>query len=61
MEIEKLFESLKKHQDAISNETIQIMDFDQLEKDLSEALTALNSLEKKKKLGEELLSDLKQR
>jgi hypothetical protein len=59
MEIENLIQSLKKHGEAIQNETIQKIDFDQLEKDLSEAVSALSSLEKKEKLCDELLSDFK--
>lgn len=59
MEIENLIRSLKKHGEAIQDETIQKIDFDQLEKDLSEAASALGSLEKKDKLCEALLSDFK--
>jgi hypothetical protein len=59
MEIENLIEALKTHRDAICNEMVNKIDFDQLEKDLSEAASALGSLEKKEKLCDALLSDFK--
>jgi hypothetical protein len=59
MEIENLIQSLKKHGEAIQNETIQKIDFDQLEQDLSDTASALSSLEKKGNLCDGLLSDFK--
>jgi len=59
MEIQNLIESLKKHQNAISGEMVQKIDFDQLEKDLNQAACALSSLERKEKFCEKLLSDFK--
>lgn len=59
MEMENLIDSLKKHRDAINNEMVQKMDFDQLENDLSESVSALTSLHQKEKLCEKLLSDFK--
>jgi hypothetical protein len=57
--IQNLIESIEKHLEAIRDEKIQKMDFDQLEKDLSEATSLLGSLEKKEKLCDSLLSDFK--
>lgn len=59
MEIINLIESLKEHREAITDAKIHKMDFDQLEKDLSDAVSALSSLDKKERLGEALLSDFK--
>lgn len=59
MEIQNLIESLKEHQNAISGEMVQKIDFDQLEKDLNQAACALSSLERKEKFCEKLLSDFK--
>ena len=59
MNIQNLIESLKEHQNAIGEEMIQKMDFDQLEKDLNQAARALSSLKEKEKLSEKLLSEFK--
>jgi len=59
MNIQNLIESLNQHQDAIGDEMVQKIDFDQLEKDLGEAVCALSSLDEKEKLSERLLSDFK--
>jgi multidrug resistance efflux pump len=59
MNNEKLIESLEKHRLAIQDETIAKLDFDQLEKDLKEAASALNLLEKKEKLCDQLTEDFK--
>jgi hypothetical protein len=59
MDIQNLIESLKKHHDAIGDETIQKMDFDRLQEDLIQASSALHSLEEKERLCEKLLTDYK--
>ncbi len=59
MNIQNLIESLKQHRDAIGDETIQKMDFDQLEKNLSEAVCTLSSLDEKEKLSEKLFCEFK--
>ena len=59
MNNEKLIESLEKHRLAIQDETISKLDFDQLEKDLKEAASALNVLEKKENLCDQLVGDFK--
>ncbi len=59
MNKEKLIESLEKHRLAIQDETISKLDFDKLEKDLKEAASALNLLEKKEKLCDQLSDDFK--
>jgi len=59
MNIQNLIESLKEHRNAIGDEMVQKIDFDQLEKDLKEATIALSSLEGKEKLCEKLLSEFK--
>ncbi len=59
MNIQNLIESLNQHQDAIGDEMVQKIDFDQLEKDLSAAVCALSSMEEKEKLSEKLLSEFK--
>jgi hypothetical protein len=59
MDTQELIESLKGHKDRISGEMIQKIDFDHLEKDLSEAVRVLNSSGEKEQLCEELLSDFK--
>ncbi len=59
MNIQDLIESLKSHRDAIDGETVQKMDFDQLEKDLSQSVLALSSLGEKEELCQKLLSDFK--
>jgi hypothetical protein len=59
MNNEKLIESLENHRLAIQAEAISKLDFDQLEKDLKEAASALSVLEKKKKLCDLLTDDFK--
>ena len=59
MNVHELIESLKGHKDAISGEMIQKIDFDQLEKDLTEAARVLASRGEKEQLCESLLSDFK--
>lgn len=59
MDIQELIESLKGHKAAISGEMIQKIDFDHLEKNLSEAVHLLCSLGEKEQLCEKLLSDFK--
>ena len=59
MNNERLIESLEKHRLAIQVETISKLDFDQLERDLGEAASALNVLEKKEKLCDQLVDDFK--
>ncbi|MGB7062045.1 MAG: hypothetical protein WBF13_06790 [Candidatus Zixiibacteriota bacterium] len=59
MNVQELIECLKGHKDAINGEMIQKIDFDQLQKDLSEATRVLSSLGEKEKLCEKLLSDFK--
>ena len=59
MNIQNLIESLQEHRNAIGDEMVQKIDFDQLEKDLKEATIALSSLEGKEKLCEKLLSEFK--
>jgi hypothetical protein len=59
MNMHELIESLKEHRDAINGEMIQKIDFDQLEKDLSETARVLSSLGEKEQLCEKLLSDFK--
>jgi hypothetical protein len=59
MDIQNLIQSLKDHQNAISDETVHKMDFDQLEKDLNQTTCALSSLSEKEKLCERLLGDFK--
>ncbi len=59
MNVQELIESLKRHKDAINGEMMQKIDFDQLQKDLSEATRVLSSLGEKEKLCEKLLSDFK--
>ncbi|MGB8656926.1 MAG: hypothetical protein WCE90_03965 [Candidatus Zixiibacteriota bacterium] len=59
MEIGSLIESLKEHSLCILEEKMQKIDFDQLEKDLGEAASALGCLEQRGKLCEKLLADFK--
>ncbi len=59
MEIENLKEALTNHRDAINDENIQKIDFDQLERDLGDAASALSTLEKKEKLCDQLVDDFK--
>jgi hypothetical protein len=59
MNIQDLIDSLKSHREAIDGEAIQKMDFDQLEKDLSQSVQALSSLDKTEELCQKLLSDFK--
>jgi len=59
MSFQNLIESLKRHRDAIGEERVEKIDFDQLEKDLGEAVSALGSLMEKGKLCEKLLSEFK--
>lgn len=55
----ELTESLKRHKSAINGEMIQKIDFDRLEKDLTEAARVLISRGEKEQLCEKLLSDFK--
>lgn len=59
MSTRELMQSLTEHRDAILGEAIQKIDFDQLEKDLSEAARVLSSRGEKEQLCEKLLSDFK--
>jgi hypothetical protein len=59
MNVQELIESLKRHKTAINGETIQKIDFDQLEKDLGEAAFVLACLGEKEGLCEKLLLDFK--
>ena len=59
MDIQNLIECLNQHRNAIGDEMVQKIDFDQLEKDLNEAACALSSLSEKEKLSEKLLSEFK--
>jgi hypothetical protein len=59
MNVQELIESLKGHKDAISDEMIQRIDFDSLEKALSETTRVLGTLGEKEQLCEKLLSDFK--
>jgi hypothetical protein len=59
MNIQDLIDSLKSHRDAIDGEAIQKMDFDQLEKDLSQSVQALSSFDKTEELCQRLLADFK--
>ncbi len=59
MNIQNLIESLKEHRNAIGDEMIQKMDFDQLEKDLSKAACALGSLSEKERFCEKLFCEFK--
>lgn len=59
MSTQELIESLTEHKDAIGGQMIQKIDFDRLEKDLSETTRVLSSLGEKEKLCEKLLSDFK--
>ncbi|UCB52533.1 MAG: hypothetical protein JSV10_00065 [Candidatus Zixiibacteriota bacterium] len=59
MNVHGLIESLREHKDAINGEMIQKIDFDQLEKDLSEAARVLSSLGEEEQLCEKLLSNFK--
>ena len=59
MEIGNLKGALTNYRDAINAENIQKLDFDQLEKDLDEAVSILNTLEKKEKLCDQLVDDFK--
>ncbi len=59
MNIENLIESLQKQKEIINDEKIQKLDFDQMEKNLSEAASVLSLLDKKEKLCDALLSDFR--
>ena len=59
MNIRNLIESLKQHRDAIGDEMVHQMDFDRLEEDLNDSVSALSSLEEKEKLSDKFLSDFK--
>lgn len=60
MEMENLIGALKNYRDAINDENIQKLDFDQLEKDLDEAVSLLKTIEKKDKLCVQLMDDFKE-
>ena len=59
MDIQNLIECLNQHRNAIGDEMVHKIDFDQLEKDLNEAACALSTLSEKEKLSEKLLSEFK--
>ena len=59
MNNEKLIESLENHRLSIQDETIAKLDFDRLERDLKEAASVLNILERKEKLCDQLTDDFK--
>lgn len=59
MDVQELIESLKGHKAAISGEMIQKIDFDRLEKDLTEAARVLVFRAQKEQLYNKLLSDFK--
>ncbi len=59
MEIGNLKGALTNHRDAINAENVQKLDFDQLERDLDEAVSILNTLEKKERLCDQLVDDFK--
>jgi len=59
MDIQNLIESLNQHRNAIGEEMIQKLDFDQLEKDLNQAAGALTSLSEKGKFCEKLFCEFK--
>jgi hypothetical protein len=59
MNVQNLIESLETHRNAINDQALQKMDFDQLERDLSEAVGSLSSLEEQRELCEKLLGEFK--
>jgi hypothetical protein len=59
MNIQNLIESLQTHRNAISDQALQKMDFDQLERDLSEVVGTLSYLKEQKELCEKLLGEFK--
>ena len=59
MEIGNLISALTNYRDAINDENIQKLDFDELEKDLDEAVLLLNTMERKDKLCDQLVDDFK--
>lgn len=59
MDVQNLIESLQMHRNAINDEALQKMDFDQLQRDLSDALDALSHLKEQRELCEKLLGEFK--
>lgn len=59
MEIGNLILALTNYRVAINDENIQKLDFDQMERDLDEAVSILGTLEKKEKLCDQLVDDFK--
>jgi len=59
MNIENLIASLQRHREAIGEEMPQKLDFDELERDLSDSARVLSSLKEKEQLCEKLLADFK--
>lgn len=59
MEIPKLIEALNHQRQAIASEAIHQLDFDKLDKDLAEAASVLNKLDRTEKLCQGLLLDFK--
>jgi hypothetical protein len=59
MNVRNLIESLQIYRNAISDQALQKIDFDQLEGDLNEAVDALNHLKEKGELCEKLLGEFK--
>jgi hypothetical protein len=59
MNVQNLIKSLQTHRNAINDQALQKIDFDQLEGDLSEAVDTLSHLKDKRELCEKLLSEFK--
>ncbi len=59
MEIGNLILALTNFRDAINDENIQKLDFDQLQRDLDEAVSILTALKAKEKLCDQLVDDFK--
>lgn len=59
MEIGNLILALTNCRDAINDENIQKLDFDQLERDLDDTVSILNTLRIKEKLCDQLVDDFK--
>jgi hypothetical protein len=59
METQELIHSLNLQREVIGSEAIHQLDFDKLDKDLTEAASALNKLDRMEKLCQGLLSDFK--
>jgi hypothetical protein len=59
MEIGNLVSALTNYRNAINDEKLQKLDFDLMEKDLDETVSLLETLEKKKKLCDQLVDDFK--